>query len=54
MQLEALLLAVNGASTVVNARGALLKDRLRDNPVRTVEIVFHGVRHGAAVALAAA
>ena len=52
--LEALQLAANGASTAVNARGTLLEDYLQDILAHAREVTLHGVRHGAAVALAAA
>ena len=38
----------------VNARGAVLVVRLHDIPNHVREVVLHGVRHGAAMALAAA
>ena len=37
----------------VNARGAILVVRLHDIPNRVREVALHGVRHGAAMALAA-
>jgi hypothetical protein len=37
---------------MVNARGALLMDRLQDIPNRVREIASHEVRQGAAIALA--
>jgi hypothetical protein len=36
----------------VNAKGTLLVDRLQDIPNRFREVATHGVRHGAATALA--
>ena len=36
----------------VNARGAVLLARLHDIPNRVREVALHGVRHGAAMALA--
>ena len=38
----------------VNARGTVLVVRLHDIPNRVREVALHGVRHGAAMALAAA
>ena len=38
----------------VNARGAILVVHLHDIPNRVREVALHGVRHGAATALAAA
>ena len=38
----------------VNARGTVLVVRLHDIPNRVREVALHGVRHGAATALAAA
>ena len=52
VQLENLQLAANVATSVINARGPLLINRLHDVSVRTQEIALHGVRHGAAVSLA--
>ena len=51
-QIQALHQAANGAATKVNARGDLLVDRLQDIPNRAREIATHGVRQGAATALA--
>ena len=53
-QLESLQLAAEYTVGFVNARGTVLVDRLHDipNPIR--EVALHGVRHGAAMALAAA
>ena len=53
-QIQALHQAANGAATKVNARGDLLVDRLQDIPNRTRQIATHGVRQGAATALAVA
>ena len=53
-QTQALHQAVNGAATMVNARGDLLVDRLQDIPNRARQIATHGVRQGAATALAVA
>ena len=38
----------------VNDRGAILVIRLHDIPNRVREVALHGVRHGAAIALATA
>ena len=54
VQLENLQLATNVATAAINARGPLLINRLHDVPARVQEIALHGLRHGAAVALAAA
>ena len=43
----------NAATAAVNARGPLLINRLHDIPARAHEIAIHGIRRGAAVALAA-
>ena len=51
-QTQALHQAVNGAATMVNARGDLLVDRLQDIPNRARQIATHGVRQGGATALA--
>ena len=51
-QLQALHQAAATATTAVNARGTTLNDRLHDIPYRTREVAGHGVRQGAAVALA--
>ena len=53
-QLESLQLAVEYAAGFVNARGAVPIVRLYDIPNRVREVALHGVRHGAATALAAA
>ena len=53
-QLESLHLAANHATGFVNARGAVPVVRLHDIPNRVREVALHGVRHGAAMALAAA
>ena len=42
------------AAGFVNARGAILVVRLPDIPNYVREVTLHGVRHGAAMALAAA
>jgi len=52
--LESLQLAANAAVDAVNARGSLINARLHDILACVREIALHGVRHGAAVALAAA
>jgi len=52
VQLKTLQLAVNAASSAINAQGPLLINRLHDIPARAQEIALHGVRHGAVVALA--
>ena len=44
----------NSATVAVNARGPLLINRLHDVPTRIQEIALHGIRCGAAVALAMA
>ena len=54
VQLESLRLAVDHAVGFINARGAVLIVHLYDIPNRTREVALHGVRHGAAMALAAA
>ena len=53
-QLENLQLAAEYAAGFVNARGAVPIVRLYDIPNRVREVALHGVRHGAATALAAA
>ena len=53
-QIQALHQAANGAATTVNTRGDLLVDRLQDIPNRARQIATHGVRQGAATALAMA
>ena len=52
-QLESLQLAAEYAAGLVNARGAVPIVRLYDIPNRVREVALHGVRHGAAMALAA-
>ena len=52
-QLESLQLAAEYAAGFVNARGAIPIVRLYDIPIRVREVALHGVRHGAAMALAA-
>ena len=42
------------AAGFVNARGAVLVVRLHDIPNRVREVALHGIRHGAAMALATA
>ena len=42
------------AAGFVNARGTVLVVRLHDIPNRVREVALHGIRHGAAMALAAA
>ena len=54
MQLENLQLAANVVTTIVNARGPLLNNRLHDVPAHIQEIALHDVHHGAAVALTVA
>ena len=53
-QLESLRLAVEYAAGFVNARGAAPVVRLHDILNRVREVALHGVRHGAAMALASA
>ena len=53
-QLEALQLAAGDASSALNARSDTLDARLQDVPVHAREEALHGVRRGAAVALAIA
>ena len=53
-QLESLRSVVDHAAGFVNARGAVLVVRLHDILNRVREVALHGVRHGAAMALAAA
>ena len=53
-QLESLRSAADHAAGFVNARGAVPVVRLHDILKRVREIALHGVRHGAAMALAAA
>ena len=45
---------MNVATPAINAQGPLLINSLHDIPVHAQEIALHGVRRGAAVALAAA
>jgi len=47
-------LAVDHAAGFVNARGAVPVVHLHDIPNRVREVALHSVRHGAAMALAAA
>ena len=49
-----LRLAVDHAVGFVNAKGAVPVVRLHDIPNRVREVALHGVRHGAATALATA
>ena len=53
-QLESLRSAVDHVAGFVNARGAVPAARLHDIPNRVREVALHGVRHGAATALATA
>ena len=53
-QLESLRLATDYAARFVNARGAVPVVRLHDIPNRVREVALHGIRHGAAMALASA
>ena len=53
-QLESLRSAADHAAGFVNARGVVPVVRLHDIPNRVREVALHGVRHGAAMALAAA
>ena len=46
-------MAADHAAGFVNARGAALVVRLNDIPNRVREVSLHGIRHGAAMALAA-
>jgi hypothetical protein len=48
-QLEALQLEANNAVGILNARGSLLSNCLKDIPMHIGEIALHGVHHGAAV-----
>jgi len=52
--LESLRSAADHATGFVNARGAVQAARLHDIPNRVREVALHGVRHGAATALATA
>jgi hypothetical protein len=51
-QLQVLHQTAKYAATTVNARGALLAERLQDISNRVRDIAGHGVRQGAATALA--
>ena len=53
-QLESLCLGTDHAAGFVNARGAAPVAHLHDIPNRIREVALHGIRHGAAMALAAA
>jgi len=53
-QLESLRSAADHAAGFINAKGAILVVRLHDIPNRVREVALHGVRHRAAMALAAA
>ena len=53
-QLESLRSATEYAAGFINARGAIPVVHLHDIPNHVREVAFHGVHHGAAVALAAA
>jgi len=53
-QLESLRSAADHAAGFVNARGAVPIVYLHDIPNRVREVALHGVRHGAATALATA
>jgi hypothetical protein len=53
-QLDTLYLAIEAVTDFVNARGETMAERLQDVPVRIQEVTLHGVRSGAANALAAA
>ena len=53
-QLESLRLAADHVTGFVNARGAILVVRLHDIPNHVREVALPRVRHGAAMALAAA
>ena len=50
--MESLRSAIDHATGFVNARGAILVVRLHGIPNRVREVALHGVRHGAAMALA--
>ena len=52
--MESLRSATDHAAGFVNARGAVPMVCLHDIPNRVREVALHGVRHGAAMALAAA
>ena len=47
-------MAMEHATGFVNARGAISVVRLHDIPNHVREVALHGVRHGAAMALASA
>ena len=53
-QLESLRSAADHAAGFINARGAAPVVRLHDIPNHVREVALHGVRHGAAMALATA
>jgi hypothetical protein len=53
-QLESLRSAVEYAAGFVNTRGAMPMVRLHDVPNHVREVSLHGIRHGAAIALAMA
>ena len=53
-QLESLRSAADHAAGFVKARGIVLMVRLHDIPNHVREVALHDVRHGAAMALAAA
>jgi hypothetical protein len=53
-QLEALKVVAGDAAGALNTRGDTLEDRLRDVPTHARLVALHGVRRGAAVALAIA
>ena len=53
-QLESLRSAADHAAGFVNARGVVPVVRLHDILNRVREVALHGVRHGAATALATA
>ena len=52
--MESLRSVADHAAGFVNARGVILGVLLHDIPNRVREVALHGVRHGAAMALAAA
>ena len=52
-QMDTLYLAIEAVTGFVNARGETVAERLQDIPVRIREVALHGVRSGAADALAA-
>ena len=53
-ELESLRLAAEHAAGFVNSRGIIPVVRLHDIPNRVREVALHGIRHGAAMALASA